>query len=172
MSEWKQDIFQDWRVNHGAAKSRLVMILFRQAARWQRGPARPWHPVFTAAYTVLVNWILGVELPPETDVGPGLRLLHAQAIVINQDTHIGARCILRACTTIGNVIRSDGTVSASPWIHDDVEIGVGAIIIGPVEIGAGARIGAGAVVVKDVPRRAVAVGNPARLVGEPAVELS
>ena len=166
MGEWKSDIFQDWRVNSGAAKSQLVMVLFRQAARWQRAPARPWHSVLIAGYTVVVNWVLGVELPPETDVGPELRLLHAQAIVINRDTQIGARCIIRASTTLGNIVRADGTVSGSPRIHDDVELGVGVIIIGPVEIGARARIGAGAVVVKDVPPETVAVGNPARVVGE------
>jgi acetyltransferase-like isoleucine patch superfamily enzyme len=48
-------------------------------------------------------------------------------------------------------------------VGDDVEFGVGAIVIGPVRIGAGARVGAGAVVVKDVPPNGVAVGNPARI---------
>lgn len=160
---WSREISQDWHANAGAAKSQLVLVAFRQAHRWKAGEPRFWHAAAIALYTVIVNWILGVELPPETDVGAGLRLVHPQAIVINRGTRIGARCMIRASTTFGNIVRDDGTDSGCPWVGDDVEFGVGAIIIGPVRIGSGARIGAGAVVVKDVPPGAVAVGNPARL---------
>ena len=163
---WKDDVFQDWAANRGAGKSRLIMVLFRQVARWHRGPRRPWHKPLTAGYTVLVNWVLGVELPPATQVGPGLCLMHPQSIVINPDTRIGRDCTIRASTVLGNIVKADGTITGSPTLHDKVEVGVGVIIIGPVEIGAGARIGAGAVVIDDVPAGAVAVGNPARLVGE------
>jgi putative colanic acid biosynthesis acetyltransferase WcaB len=167
---WKDDVFQDWEVNRGSGKSQIVMALFRQVSRFQRGPTRPWHVVLIAAYTVLVNWILSVELPPATKVGQALRILHPQAIVINPDTRIGSQCTIRASTVIGNVVRADGTVTASPCIGDGVELGVGVIIIGPIGVGAGARIGAGAVVTKDVPANAVAVGNPARLIGGRASE--
>jgi serine acetyltransferase len=163
---WKHDVLQDWAANRGAGKSRLIMLLFRQVARWRRGPRRPWHKPLTAAYTVLVNWVLGVELPPGTQVGPSLCLLHPQAIVINPDTRIGEGCTIRASTVLGNIVKADGTITGSPTLNDGVELGVGVIIIGPIEIGAGARIGAGAVVVHDVPAGGVAVGNPARLVGE------
>jgi putative colanic acid biosynthesis acetyltransferase WcaB len=161
---WKDDVFQDWQANPRAAKSQLILVAFRQARRWQKGRQRVWHAPAVAIYTVLVNWILGVELPPETEVGPALRLLHPQAIVINRETRIGARCTVRASTTLGNISRPDGTETDSPCVGDDVEFGVGAIVIGPVRIGDSARIGAGAVVVKDVPAGTVAVGNPARLV--------
>lgn len=168
--QWKNDISQDWRANAGAAKSQLIVVAFRQAHRWQSSPRRIWHPTAIAVYTFIVNWILGVELPPETEVGPGLRLLHPQAVVINRGTRIGARCMIRASTTLGNIIRPGVGESECPWVGDDVEFGVGAIVIGPVRIGHGARIGAGAVVVKDVPPGAVAVGNPARLVRNPAAD--
>jgi putative colanic acid biosynthesis acetyltransferase WcaB len=141
------------------------MVLFRQVARWHRGPRRPWHKPLTAAYTVLVNWFLGVELPPATQVGPALRLLHPQSIIINPDTQIGRGCTIRASTVLGNIVKANGAITGSPTLHEGVELGVGVIIIGPVQIGAGARIGAGAVVIDDVPAGAVAVGNPARLVG-------
>ena len=163
---WRDDVFQDWAANRGAGKSRLIMVLFRQVARWHRVPRRPWYSPLTAGYTVLVNWFLGVELPPATEVGPALCLLHPQAIVINPDARIGQGCTIRASTVLGNIVKADGTITGSPTLHDGVELGVGVIIIGPVEIGAGARIGAGAVVIHDVPAGAVAVGNPARIVGE------
>ncbi len=142
------------------------MVLFRQVARWHAGPSRLWHKPLTAAYTVLVNWVLGVELPPATEVGPALCLLHPQAIVINPETTIGRGCTIRASTVLGNIVKADGTVTGSPTLGDGVELGVGVIIIGPIAIGAGARIGAGAVVIRDVPAGAVAVGNPARIVSE------
>jgi putative colanic acid biosynthesis acetyltransferase WcaB len=161
---WRSDVFQDWDANTGAAKSKLIMAAFRQTHRWLSGPRRIWHPAAAAVYTVLVNWILGVELPPETRVGRELCLMHPQAIVINRDVTIGARCMIRASTTLGNKLDSGGVDLGSPVVGDDVEFGVGAIVIGPVRVGSAARVGAGAVVVHDVPAGAVAVGNPARLI--------
>jgi putative colanic acid biosynthesis acetyltransferase WcaB len=163
-SAWRSDVFQDWDANEGAAKSKLIMAAFRQTHRWLASPRRVWHPVASAIYTVIVNWILGVELPPETRVGPGLCLMHPQAIVINGNVTVGARCMIRASTILGNKIDADGRDLGSPVVGDDVEFGVGAIVIGPVTVGSGARVGAGAVVIRDVPDGAVVVGNPARLI--------
>jgi putative colanic acid biosynthesis acetyltransferase WcaB len=163
---WRSDVFQDWDANDGAAKSKLIMAAFRQTHRWLSGPRRVWHPFAAATYTVIVNWILGVELPPETKVGPGLCLMHPQSIVINRDVRIGERCMVRASTTLGNKTDTEGRDMGSPLIGDDVEFGVGAIVIGPVTVGSGARVGAGAVVVRDVPAGAVVVGNPARTISQ------
>jgi putative colanic acid biosynthesis acetyltransferase WcaB len=155
-------VLQDWSANAGAGKSRTIMVLFRLAQRSGSLPG-PLARAARLAYMVVTNWLLGVELPPSVEVGPGLRLIHPQAIVVNPGARIGAGCTLRNSVTIGNVVGRDGAESAPPVIGDGVEIGSGALVIGPIAIGDGARIGAGAVVVRDVPAGATAVGNPARL---------
>jgi putative colanic acid biosynthesis acetyltransferase WcaB len=165
---WRDDVLQDWAANAGSAKSQVILAAFRQANRWLEGRSalpQPLRKLGVVGYKVLTTWILGVELPPETAIGPALVIKHPQAIVVNGQTRIGARCMLRASTTLGNVVDRHGAETASPVIGDDVELGVGVIVVGPVTIGHGARVGAGSVVVKDVPAGAVAVGNPARLLG-------
>ncbi|MDH4147368.1 MAG: serine acetyltransferase [Acidimicrobiia bacterium] len=159
-------VLQDWAANRGSTKSQVVMAAFRLAHHWDQGDSRvpgPVRKLGVLGYKVLTTWVLGVEIPPETSIGPGLVLKHPQAIVVNGQSRIGARCMLRACTTLGNLVERDGAETASPVLGDDVELGVGVIVIGPIHVGDRARIGAGAVVITDVPAGAVAVGNPARV---------
>ena len=165
-ASWKAEMLQDWEANRDSTKSQVILATFRVAHRVRETPSLPGpiRGLIVTGYKVLTTWLLGVELPPETSVGPQLRLIHPQAIVVNGQTQIGARCVLRASTTIGNVMNKDGTSTASPTIGDDVELGAGVIVVGPVTLGDGARVGAGAVVIKDVPAGAVVVGNPARVV--------
>jgi serine O-acetyltransferase len=101
----------------------------------------------------------GVELPPETVVGPGLRIWHGGNIVIHPRSRIGADCLLRHGVTIGNV-DPNGPV---PVIGDRVELGAYAQVFGDVTVGDDAKIGALSVVLQDVPAGATAVGAPARI---------
>lgn len=159
------NIFQDWSANAGNPKGRMVMLLFRMA-HLLRGSLVTFIlflPYFIL-YRITVEWILCIELPWKTRIGPGFRIDHGQSLVINDHTVFGSRCHVRSCTTIGNKQLRDGTYSASPVFGDDVDIGANAVIIGPITIGDRVRIGAGAVVLKDVPADHVAVGNPARVV--------
>jgi serine acetyltransferase len=162
---WRAEVLVDWHANRESTKSQVIMAAFRAAHRCLVDPSVPGlvRKVGVTSYKVLTTWLLGVELPPETEVGPELRLIHPQGIVVNGQTRIGARCVIRASTTIGNVMAADGTASASPTIGDDDELGANVVVIGPISIGDGARVGAGAVVIRDVPAGAVAVGNPARV---------
>lgn len=97
------------------------------------------------------------DIDPMTTIGEGLELPHAMGIVFHGDVVIGQNCMIMQQVTLGMI--GPGEV---PVIGDDVYIGAGAKVIGKVRVGNGARIGAGAVVLKDIPANYTAVGNPAR----------
>lgn len=158
-------IFQDRRANKGNPKGMLVMVLFRIAHLLRQSTLTfiLFLPYFLL-YRFFVEWSLGIELPWKTRIGPGFRIDHGQALVVNDGTVFGAGCTVRNSTTIGNKRLKDGTYSAAPRFGDRVDIGANAVIIGPLRIGDDVAIGAGAVVVKDVPSGHVAVGNPARII--------
>lgn len=162
-SKW--NILQDWGANNGNPKGRLVMLLFRTAHLLRQNVIVAvlffWYFIL---YRIGVEWILGIELPWKTRIGPGFRVDHGQALVVNDGTVFGAGCTVRNSTTIGNKRLKDGGYSRAPRFGDRVDIGANAIIIGPVTIGDDVAIGAGAVVLKDVPANSVAVGNPARII--------
>lgn len=167
MSEFITYILQDWQVNkETSSKSRLILVLFRSAQLFGRLPVpfSLFSIFFRILYQVVAEWVLGVELPWDTQVGPNLQLQHGVGLVVNHYTIIGANCILRQSTTIGNKKLSDGSCSNSPKIGNNVEIGANVVILGSITIGDNAVIGAGSVVVKDVPPKAVVVGNPAKLI--------
>ena len=94
------------------------------------------------------------------DFGPGFVLIHSQGVVINGSVRGGAHVYLEHQVTIG------AEKGVSPVIGNRVFVGAGAKIVGPVTIGDGARVGANAVVVKDVPAGATVGGVPARILRE------
>jgi serine acetyltransferase len=109
---------------------------------------------------VYVQLLIGAELPPTVQCGPGLCLRHAgRGVILHPDTKMGADVWLYHRVTIGQ--RGPGRC---PSLGDRVYVGTGATIIGPITIGDDAKIGAGAVVTKDVPARCVARGVPAIVV--------
>jgi putative colanic acid biosynthesis acetyltransferase WcaB len=115
-------------------------------------------------YKIFVEWILSVELQVKTNAGPGLVIYHGQGLVVSDQTKIGKNVTLRHNTTIGNKQNTSGGTTSSPIIGDNVDIGSNCVIIGDISIGANAVIGAGAVVVTDVPENAVMSGNPAKVI--------
>jgi len=164
MSKFFKYLLQDWEANkEGNSKTHFILLMFRSAQLLGRLPA-PFSSFFRNFYTLIVEWILGVELPWDTKVGPNLRLIHGVGLVVNHETIIGSNCTLRHSTTIGNKKLPDSSYTDSPKIGNYVDIGSNVVIIGSITVGDHAVIGAGSVVVKDVPEGAVVVGNPARVI--------
>lgn len=114
---------------------------------------------FVIAYRLFTEWLLGIELRPKTQIGPGLALYHGTGLVVNDHVILGKSVKLRHGVTIGHA-QAGGPC---PTIGDYVDIGAGAIILGGITVGKGAIIAAGSVVVRDVPAGMIAVGNPATL---------
>lgn len=103
--------------------------------------------------------VYGIELPFTAIVGRRLVIEHQGGIVIHGSTTIGDDCVIRQNCTLG--VRRVDRPGDAPTLHDRVELGAGAVILGAVTIGAGAAIGANAVVLRDVPAGALAIGVPA-----------
>jgi putative colanic acid biosynthesis acetyltransferase WcaB len=122
--------------------------------RWLASP-------YLFVYQLLVWWELGIELNHKAEVGPRLRLHHGYGLVVHESAVIGSDCTLRHGTTIGTRRESDDC----PVIGDRVDIGCSSVIIGRIKIGDDAKIGAGSVVLHDVPAGCTVAGNPARPVG-------
>lgn len=160
------NFFQDWHVNKGNIKARLVMVCFRLASTLSRQNKLIKLIFFPYAifYRVIVEWILGIEIPWKTNIGKNTCLYHGQGLVINDKTLIGDNCILRHNTTIGVAKTDNDFGGQAPVIGNFVDIGAGAIILGNIRIGNHACIAAGSVVIKDVPEYGVVGGNPAKLI--------
>jgi serine O-acetyltransferase len=108
------------------------------------------------------RWLTGVEIHPGAVIGRRFFIDHAMGVVIGETAEIGDDVMLYHGVTLGG--RSMERVKRHPTLEDGVTVGAGARILGPIVIGAGAQIGANAVVVKDVPPGAVVVGVPGRVV--------
>ncbi|MBD2526697.1 serine acetyltransferase [Nostoc sp. FACHB-133] len=160
-------LLQDWQINQNTSfKSRLVLLMFRLNRIVINLPiiGKEISKIYRFVYQFIVEYILGIELPWDTKIGSNLKLQHGHALVVNHETVIGANCTLRHSTTIGNKKLPDDSISASPQIGNNVDIGSNVVIIGPIKLGDNVVIGAGSVVVKDIPQGTVVAGNPAKII--------
>ena len=104
----------------------------------------------------------GIELPHTVVIGRRLTIEHQHGIIVHGSAHLGDDCTIRQGVTLGN--KTKDRPYDAPKLGHRVNVGAGAKILGAVTIGDDAQIGANAVVVKDVPAGATAVGIPARLI--------
>lgn len=135
-----------------ATDGTLAMLLFRCMEASQRARLAPLGMLFNKLNAVLSSCIIGRG----AQFGPGFVLVHAQGVVINGNVRGGSNIYIEHQVTIGAERRQ------TPVLGSDIFIGAGAKIIGQVSIGDGARVGANAVVVHDVPAHTTVVGIPAR----------
>ena len=116
------------------------------------------------------RFMTGIEIHPNAKIGKNLFIDHGMGVVIGETSEIGDNVTIYHMVTLGGIapsINSDGqrNTKRHPTIEDEVVIGSGAQVLGPVRIGRCAKIGANAVITKDVPEKAVMVGIPAKNVG-------
>lgn len=108
------------------------------------------------------RWLTGIEIHPGAQIGRRFFIDHGMGVVIGQTAEIGDDCTLYHGVTLGGTSWNAG--KRHPTLGKGVVVGAGAKILGPIEIGDGAKIGSNAVVVKPVPAGATAIGIPARIV--------
>ncbi|HEX4297787.1 MAG TPA: serine O-acetyltransferase, partial [Devosia sp.] len=108
--------------------------------------------------------VFQVDINPAARIGKGLMLDHATGFVVGETAVIGDNCSILQGVTLGGTGKADE--DRHPKIGNGVLIGAGATVLGNIRVGDCARIGAGSVVVRDVPPRVTVVGVPARIVGE------
>ncbi len=160
-----------------AAKSKLSIILTYPGAK-----AIFFHKIanfFAIAKFHLVariisqfsRFLTGIEIHPKANIGKNLFIDHGMGVVIGETSEIGDNVTIYHMATLGGISPSVNSneqrnIKRHPTLKDNVVVGSGAQILGPVTVGKNAKIGANAVVTKDVPENAVMVGIPAKNVGE------
>lgn len=132
----------------------VAMVLYRLMQASHRHRLAPLAMVFNKLNIVLGGCVIGRG----ADFGPGFVLVHSMGVVINSSVRGGRNVKVEHQVTIG------AERTRSPVLGDDIFIGAGAKIIGSIRVGSNVRIGANAVVVKDVPDDVTAVGVPARYI--------
>jgi serine O-acetyltransferase len=136
---------------HALVLHRLAHTLFRAGL-----------PILPRVLSHFNRWITGIEIHPGADIAVPCFIDHGMGVVIGETAILGPRCHLHQGVTLGGT--STRRERRHPNLGSDVTIGAGAQIIGAVTIGDGARIGAGSVVISNVPAHATVVGVPGHVV--------
>lgn len=125
---------------------------------WVRGV-----PFIPRLISQLARFGTGIEIHPGAQIGHGFFIDHGMGVVVGETTRVGNWVTLYQGVTLGGTGKQRG--KRHPDVDDYAVIGVGASVLGNITVGKGAKVGGGAVVVKDVPPYTTAVGVPARIVG-------
>lgn len=129
------------------------------------------HKIFFLARLVsqVSRFFTGIEIHPGAKIGRGLCIDHGMGVVIGETAEVGDDVLIYHGVTLGGTGKDKG--KRHPTVGNGVIIGSGAKVLGPINIGDGAKIGSNAVVLKDVPARATAVGVPARNIIRASAEI-
>ena len=136
----------------------LHAVLVHRLAHWFWRARLRWLGRFVSH---LGRWLTGIEIHPGASIGRRFFIDHGMGVVIGETAQIGDDCTLYHGVTLGGTTWNKG--KRHPTLEDNVVIGAGAKVLGPITVGSGAHIGSNAVVVKDVPPGATAIGIPARI---------
>ncbi|RDY22791.1 serine O-acetyltransferase [Romboutsia maritimum] len=118
---------------------------------------------FTARFMSQIGrFLTGIEIHPGAKIGEGILIDHGMGVVIGETAEVGNRVTIYHGTTLGGTGKDTG--KRHPTVGNDVFIGSGVKILGPINIGDNVKIGANSVVLKDVPNGATVVGIPAKIV--------
>lgn len=120
-------------------------------------------------WSLIGRILTGIEIHPGATIGPGFFIDHGLGVVIGETAEVGRGVTLYHDVTLGGIAPSIDSASQvnqkrHPTLDDDVIVGSGAQILGPITVGKGARVGANSVVLKDIPPGATVVGIPAKIV--------
>jgi serine O-acetyltransferase len=166
MRIWRRDL-QAALDRDPAARSALEVALLypglhaiwaHRVAHWLWGRG---HRFAGRALSQLARAVTGIEIHPGAQLGPGLFIDHGMGVVIGETAEVGANVTMYHGVTLGGT--SLDHKKRHPTVGDDVMIGAGAKLLGAITVGAGSRIGANAVVVRDVPAGSVVVGVPGQV---------
>lgn len=120
------------------------------------------HYFSARAISQMTRYMTGIEIHPAAKIGKGFFIDHGMGVVIGETTEIGDNCTIYQGVTLGGTGKEIG--KRHPTLRDNVMVGAGAKVLGPVEIGSNSKIAANAVVLHAVPENSTAVGIPAKVV--------
>ena len=167
LKHWKRDM-QAVLDRDPAARSALEVVLcypsFRAVRRHRRAHWLWNHHMKMLARIISMNTRrkTGIEIHPGAKIGEGFFIDHGMGVVIGETAEIGDNVTIYQDVTLGGTGKDVG--KRHPTIGNNVVIGAGAKVLGPFTVGDGAKIGASAVVLKEVPPHSTVVGNPGRVV--------
>jgi serine O-acetyltransferase len=167
VSRWKEDIQSVFERDPAARNTFEILtaypgvhaIMYHRLSHWLWNRGLKW---LARMLSNLARWFTGIEIHPGAVIGRRFFIDHGMGVVIGETAIIGDDCTLYHGVTLGGTSWQKG--KRHPTLCDDVVVGAGAKVLGPILIGEGARIGSNAVVVKDVPTGATVVGVPGKLI--------
>ena len=144
----------------------LQALLLHRIAKWMRNVGLPFLPRLTSH---LARFLTGVEIHPGATIGKGVFIDHGMGVVIGETAIIGDKALIYQGVTLGGTGKETG--KRHPTLGECVVVGAGAKVLGNLQIGNNVRIGAGSVVLRDVPSDCTVVGVPGRIVFRSGVKV-
>lgn len=171
MSHWKELVKEDQRAvleRDPAAKSLREVKLCYPGLKALKAHRRA-NALYKQGHVLLARWLsqrarhqTGIEIHPGAEIGRRVFIDHGDGVVIGETTIIGDDVTIYQGVTLGGTGKDVG--KRHPTIENGVTIGAGAKVLGPITVGHHSKIGAGSIVLKDVPPNCTVVGNPGRVV--------